>query len=48
MIELTVTARNVEDLTNFLEWRLIQLLREGYTSGYNWDIEGEEEEREEE
>ncbi|MCK5600379.1 hypothetical protein KAR91_00815 [Candidatus Pacearchaeota archaeon] len=46
MIELIVSAHNAEELANFLEYRLIQLIREGYLSGYNWTLEGEEEETE--
>jgi len=43
MIELTVQANNSEELASFLEQELIHLIREGYTSGYNWDLDGEEE-----
>ena len=43
MLELTVNANNAELLADFLEHKLIRLIREGYTSGYNWDLNGEEE-----
>ena len=46
MIELNVTAHNSEELANFLEYRLIQLIREGYLSGHNWSLDGEDEEPE--